>query len=113
MHIISQRIVQQITQQRRLVQMLEPLVTVHRILLEYDCASIDGRVVLCFATAVANIPSLLRDGRGENAEDVATEEVFIVDQLGVSLVGFTILAVEERLGRRHQDDIILGREGVS
>jgi hypothetical protein len=92
--------------------MLEAFVAVDGVLLKYHRSPIDRRVVLRLVSTVPHI-SLLRDRRRRNAQDVAAEEILVVDLIRIASASLPILAVKETLGRRTQDDIILRRKGVS
>lgn len=84
-----------------LCQGLEAFIAVYHSLLDDDGSIVDGGV--CFRLAAAFTYAILFDilVRGD-AQDVASKEVLILDEFGISLSSVAVLRIDQGVCRRHQ-----------
>ena len=87
----------------------QTLVAVDESILDYDSFAIQSCILSCLSLAVSKAHRLLAAcGRGKSArqaEDMAGEEVFGCDKVGVRSLRLGISSGEKEFGRRHEKNL--------
>ena len=102
------RIVQEVGEQGGLGELLKTFITVDDVLFQDHRPAIHGRISLCLPPALTDTPLFYGDGTGEDAENVAAQEVLIFALVGIAFASLAILSVQEGFGGGNQEDIVLG-----
>ena len=79
-------------------------------LFDDDGLAINGAVSLGLASTVSRrsaIPAGLGDGAGRQAQNVASQELFPSDEIGVGCIGLAVPGGEEEVGRGNEEDLMM------